>query len=163
MILNVLLEGLGLGALLFLVCLFGIRGGAVGMVHLYEKEVQERCITLGLTTREKIDRNAKLFKLVCLPGYIAYVLIFVYAVNGARGFVSGFWQLLVILSVMNLIDRLLIDGYWVGHTKAWTIPGTENLKPYISAAAKRKKWLFGTLGMVIISAVLSGIMLLFIH
>ncbi len=163
MILNVLLEGLGLGALLFLVCLFGIRGGAVGMVHLYEKEVQERCITLGLTTREKIDRNAKLFKLICLPGYIAYVLIFVYAVNGARGFVSGFWQLLVILSVMNLIDRLLIDGYWVGHTKAWTIPGTEDLKPYISAAAKRKKWLFGTLGMVIISAVLSGVMLLFIH
>lgn len=163
MILNVLLEGLGLGALLFLVCLFGIRNGAVGMVHLYEKEVQERCITLGLTTREKIDRNAKLFKLICLPIYIAYVLIFVYAVNGARGFISGFWQLLVILSVMNLIDRLLIDGYWVGHTKAWTIPGTEDLKPYISAAAKRKKWLFGTLGMVIISAVLSGIMLLFIH
>ena len=92
MILNVLLEGLGLGALLSLVCAFGIRGGAVGMVHLYEKEVQERCITLGLTTREKIDRNAKRFKLICLPLYIAYVLIFVYGVNGAHGFLSGFWQ-----------------------------------------------------------------------
>lgn len=34
---------------------------------------------------------------------------------------------------MNLIDRFLIDGVWVGHTKAWTIPGTEDLKPYITA------------------------------
>ena len=98
-----------------------------------------------------------------MPGYIAYVLVFVYAVNGARGFIAGFWQLLLILSIMNLIDRFLIDDYWVGHTKAWEIPGTEDLKPYISAAAKRKKWLFGTVGMVIIAAVLSGIMCLFLR
>ena len=124
MILNVLLEGLGLGVLLFLVCAFGIRRGAVGMVHLYHADVQERCVQLGLTTHEKIKRNSKLFKAVCMPGYIIYVLVCVYAVNGARGFLSGFWQLLVILSIMNLIDRFLIDGFWVGHTKAWTIPGT---------------------------------------
>ena len=107
--------------------------GAVGMVHLYSPEVQKRCIELGLTTGEKIRRNALLFKIICVPGYIAYVLVFVYAVNGARGFLAGFWQLLVILSVMNLIDRFLIDVVWVGHTKAWTIPGTEDLKPYITA------------------------------
>ena len=163
MIGKVLLEGLGLGVLLVLVCLFGIRNGAVGMVHLYEAEVQARVVTLGLTTKEKIERNKKLFKAVCLLGYIAYVLVCVYAINGARGFLTPFWQMLVILSVMNLIDRFLIDDYWVGHTKAWTIPGTEDLKPYINAAAKRKKWLFGTVGMVVISAVLSGIMLLILH
>lgn len=111
----------------------GIRKGAVGMVHLYSPEVQKICIELGLTAGEKIRRNALLFKIICVPGYIAYVLVFVYAVNGARGFLAGFWQLLVILSVMNLIDRFLIDGVWVGHTKAWTIPGTEDLKPYITA------------------------------
>lgn len=163
MIGKVLLEGLGLGVLLVLVCLFGIRNGAVGMVHLYEAEVQARVVALGLTTKEKIERNKKLFKAVCLPGYIAYVLVCVYAINGARGFLTPFWQLLVILSVMNLIDRFLIDDYWVGHTKVWTIPGTEDLKPYINAAAKRKKWLFGTVGMVVISAVLAGLMLLFLH
>lgn len=163
MIGKVLLEGLGLGVLLVLVCLFGIRNGAVGMVHLYEAEVQARVVTLGLTTKEKIERNKKLFKAVCLPGYIAYVLVCVYALNGARGFLTPFWQLLVILSLMNLIDRFLIDDYWVGHTKAWTIPGTEDLKPYINAAAKRKKWLFGTVGMVVISAALAGLMLLFLH
>lgn len=162
-IIKTLIEGLGLGALLFLVCAFGIRNGAVGMVHLYGREVQDRCVKLGLTTHEKIRLNALLFRLICLPGYIAYVLIFVYAVNGAVGFLSGFWQLFVILSVMNLIDRFLIDGFWAGHTNAWTIPGTEDLKPYITSKDKLRKWISGTVGMAMISAVLSAVMLIFIN
>lgn len=163
MIWQVLIEGLVLGALLVLICAVGIRKGAVGMVHLYEPEVQARCVELGLTTFEKIKHNSIVFKAVCLPGYIAYVLVCVYAVNGARDFVTGFWQLLVILSVMNLIDRFLVDGYWVGHTKAWIIPGTEDLKPYITGKDRCKKWLFGTVGMAVISAILSGIMTLFVR
>ena len=151
MILQVILEGIGLGVLLILVCAIGIRKGAVGMVHLYSQEVQERCVTLGLTTHAKIKRN------------IAYVLVCVYALNVAKGFVQGFWQLLVILSVMNLIDRFWVDGYWVGHTNAWEIPGTEDLKPYITAKDKGKKWLFGTVGMAVISAALAAIMSVFIH
>ena len=162
MILQVIGEGLGLGALLILVCAVGIRKGAVGMVHLYSPEVQDRCVKLNLTTHEKIRRNALLFKVLCVPGYIAYVLVCVYAVNGARAFLTGFWQLLAILSVMNLINRFLIDGYWVGRTKAWTIPGTEDLRPYITAKDKAKKWLFGTVGMAAISAVLAAIMMLFV-
>lgn len=163
MLLQVILEGLGLGALLILVCATGIRKGAVGMVHLYSPAVQQRCVTLGLTTYEKIKRNSLLFKTVCIPGYIGYVLVCVYGINGAHGFAASFWQLLLILSVMNLIDRFLIDGYWVGHTNAWTIPGTENLKPYITAKEKQKKWLFGTVGMAGIATVLAVLMTAFIH
>ena len=161
MILQVILEGIELGVLLILVCAIGIRKGAVGMVHLYSLEVQNRCVTLGLTTHEKIKRNASVFKAVCVSGYIVYVLVCVYALNGARGFLAGFWQMLVILSVMNLMDRFLVDGFWVGHTKAWTIPRTEDLKPYITAKDKAKKWLFGTVGMAVISAALAAIMMLF--
>lgn len=159
----VILEGFGPAALLVLICAFGIRRGAVGMVHLYHQDVQDRCVELGLTTHEKIRRNSLLFKLVCVPGYLTYVLVFVYAVNGARGFLEGFWQTLVILSVMNLVDRLLVDGWWVGSTPAWTIPGTEDLKPYITAHDKTVKWLSGTVGMAIIAAVLAGIMALIVH
>ena len=93
MILQVILEGIGLGVLLVLVCAIGIRKGAVGMVHLYSQEVQERCVTLGLTTHEKIKQNALIFKAVCVPGYIAYVLVCVYALNGARGFLAGNTQI----------------------------------------------------------------------
>lgn len=163
MIFQVLLEGLGLGVLLVLVCWFGIRKGAVGMVHLYHEDVQARCVKLGLTTRKKIRRNSLLFKACCLPGYIAYVLVCVYAVNGTSGFWTGLWQLFVILSVMNLIDRFLVDGWWVGHTKAWTIPGTEDLKPYITRRDKLTKWIGGTVGLAVISAALAGIMTLFVR
>ena len=55
---------------------------------------------------------------------------------------------------------LLHPLYWVGHTKAWVIPGTEDLMPYISKAGKQKKWLFGTLGMAMISLLLAGLGLL---
>ena len=53
MLLQTILEGLGLGALLVLVCAVGIHKGAVGMAHLYDSKVQERCVALGLTTKRK--------------------------------------------------------------------------------------------------------------
>ena len=64
LIFKTILEGLGLGALLILVCAVGIRKGAVGMVHLYGPEVQARCVALGLKTRAQIRRNALLVKAV---------------------------------------------------------------------------------------------------
>ena len=161
MFLQNFIEGLGLGTLLVLICAVGIRKGAVGMVHLYDQKVQERCIALGLTTKERIKRNALRFKATFIPMYLAYVLLCVYAVNGAHTFWDGFWQCFVILSVMNLIDRFGIDGYWVGHTKAWVIPGTEDLMPYISKADKQKKWLFGTVGIAVFSLILAAIGLFF--
>ena len=63
-----------------------------------------------------------------------------------------------ILSIANVIDRLLIDEYWVGHTKAWEIPGTEDLKPYIDRKDKIGKWLVGTVGFAILCVILAGIM-----
>lgn len=34
-----------------------------------------------------------------------------------------------ILLIVGVFDRLYIDWYWVGRTKAWIIPGTEDLMP----------------------------------
>ena len=158
--LKLILEGLGLGFLLYLICAIGIRNGAIGMVHLYDQKVQERVVQLGLTTAEEVRKRSVRFRSLCLPVYLIYVLICVYVINGARGFFAGFWQGFVILFIMNLIDRFLIDEYWVGHTKAWIIPGTEDLRPYITATDKKKKWIMGTVGMALLAAILSGIMAL---
>ena len=77
---------------------------------------------------------------------------------------TGWWAMGIGLilggAIGNLIDRLLIDGYWVGRTKAWTIPGTEDLKPYITPLDAKRKWLFGTVGVAVIAAALSGLMAL---
>lgn len=88
MIGKALVEGLLLGILLIGICAIGIRNGAVGMVHLYHQDVQDRCVELGLTTHEKIRNNSKRFKLICIPGCMLYILVCVYGINGARDFVS---------------------------------------------------------------------------
>ena len=155
---TIVIEGMLMGALLVLFCAIGIRGGAVNMVFLYHRDVQDRCVENGLITRDKIRRNKRLFKGLCIPVYFVFVLVSVYTVNGARGAWPGFRQMFAILSIVNLIDRLLIDEYWVGHTKAWEIPGTEDMKPYINGKDKIGKWLMGTVGFAILCAMLSGIM-----
>ena len=67
MIAQVLLEGMILGILLMGICAVGIRKGAVGMLHLYHQDVKDRCVELGLTTHEKISKNSKMFKIICIP------------------------------------------------------------------------------------------------
>ena len=163
MIWKVILEGMGLGIILVSVCALGIRNGAVGMAHLYNEDVRKRAVELGLTTDEKIKRNGLLAKMICVPIYLLYVIVCVYVLNGARGFWSGFWQAVVILMIMNLTDRLLVDEFWVGHTNAWIIPGTEDLRPYITTQNKKQKWVIGTVGWAVIAAILAGIMCLLLH
>ena len=162
MAVKIVIEGILLGALLVLFCAVGIHNGAVNMVFLYHQDVQDRCVKNGLITQEKIRRNMKLFKWLGIPAYLVFVLVSVYLVNSARGFWPCFWQMFAILSIVNLIDRLLIDECWVGHTKAWEIPGTEDMKPYINRKDKIGKWLIGTVGFAILCAILSGIMTLFV-
>lgn len=162
MIVQIIIEGLILGLLLVLFCAVGIRNGAVNMVFLYHEDVQERCINNGSITREKLGRNRTFFKALGIPVYLIYVLVSVWGVNGARGFWPGFWQAFAILSIVNLIDRLIIDAYWVGHTQAWVIPGTEDMMPYINGRDKAMKWLMGTVGFAVISALLSLVMSLIV-
>lgn len=158
MVWKVIAEGLALGALLVAFCAYGIRGGAVHMVFLYHKDVQERCVENGLITWDQIKNHSLDMKRRALPAYVLLLLTFVYALNGARGFWDGFWQMFAILFIANLIDRLGIDGYWVGHTDTWTIPGTEDLKPYINAKDKAIKWLTGTLGSAAVAAAIAGLL-----
>ena len=58
----------------------------------------------------------------------------------------------------GLFDRLFIDWYWVGKTKAWIIPGTEDLMPYIYGKTLIGKWAFTLVGYPFIAAVLAMIM-----
>lgn len=157
---KLMIEGSGLSLILFLACAIGIRNGAVGLVHLYHKDVQDRCVELGLTTYKKIMLHTVSFKSVVITIEIIYLILCVYGINGVRGFADGFLHTFAILSIMNLFDRLVIDELWVGHTNAWTIPGTEDLKPYITNKDRGVKWIFGTAGFAAMSAALSGIMAL---
>lgn len=156
------IEGLGLGLLLVVYCLIGIKDGAVGMVYLYHKDVQDRCIELGLTTKKQIKRRFIIFVMLGLIFYIGYAIGFVYGVNRAKTFYDGFLQMSILFFTCSLIDRIFIDEIWVCHTKKWIIGGTEDLMPYITTNDKIKKWVKGFASSLIVAAILAGIMSLII-
>ncbi|MBR2681639.1 MAG: hypothetical protein IKE22_00035 [Atopobiaceae bacterium] len=140
----VVLEGIVMCFVLLIVCVVGIANGPVGLVTFYEPEVQQRVIELGLTTRERIKRNTALVGIALFVPALLLVPYIVYGVNGARGFLEGFTQMLIISLIYGLFDRLFIDWWWVGYTRTWIIPGTEDLMPYIAGKTLVYKWI-GTL------------------
>lgn len=140
----ILLEGILMCFLLLLVCVIGISNGPVNLVVLYEKDVQERVVSLGLITKEKLKKNYIITALALFVPQIILVPAMVYCFNGATEFKDAFVQMTMIFIIQGLFDRLFIDWYWVGHTKAWQIEGTEDLKPYIPKKIMIGKW-FSTL------------------
>ena len=89
MLLQVILEGLGLGALLVLVCAVGIRKGAVGMAHTHDITVASKLIRsddevvygdsgfVGIQKRPEIKENEHLasigYRIVRRPGSLPKV------------------------------------------------------------------------------------------
>ena len=67
---------------------------------------------------------------------------------------------MILTATTRLISTDSSATSWVGHTRAWTIPGTEDLKPYIPRKTLVAKWLIVLVGNPILSAALAGIMLL---
>lgn len=151
----VIFEGLICCLLVLLCCVIGIANGPVNMVFFYDNEVQERCIANGLIDRKTIDRNSRMFKYLGILPYFVFVAVSVFCINKAKTFLDGFLQLLAILMIEGIFDRVFIDWYWVNCTKAWEIPGTEDLKPYIDKKAMTRKWLGTLIGFPVISAILS--------
>ena len=159
----ILLEGLVMAFWLLLICVVGIANGPVGLVVFYEQDVQDRAVELGLTTKEKIQKTAKITRVLLLVPMLTVVPAMVYGLNGARGFWEGFWQMTAIFYIMNLFDRIFIDWFWVGRTKAWVIPGTEDLRPYIPRKTAIRKWIGTMIGFPILAAIIAGIASLILH
>lgn len=110
-----ILECLVVCFILFLPCVVAIANGTNNAAFLFEQDVQERVVKMGLITKDRLNRNKKLFKFITLPVLIAFVLWAVYGINGARGFWTPFWQILLLAMAEGLFDRFFIDWYWVDH------------------------------------------------
>ena len=99
------LEGIAMCFVLLIICVVGIADGPVGMIFFYEKEVQDKAIEQGLTTRE----------------------------------------------------RIFIDWYWVGKTKAWIIPDTEDMMPYIYGKTLIGKWVSTLIGYPVLAVIIAWV------
>lgn len=156
----ILLEGVLMCFILLLVCVVGIANGPVGMVTLYEEDVQQRVVELGLTTKKRIKKTTVISGIALFAPVLTLVPLMVYGFNGAASFREGFWQMSVIYFIMNLFDRIFIDWYWVGKTKAWFIPGTEDLMPYIPKKVLIRKWFGTVVAFPALAAMIAGAMTL---
>ncbi|MBQ9901438.1 MAG: hypothetical protein IJM51_03510 [Clostridia bacterium] len=152
----VVMEGIILSFWLLLICVVGIANGPVGLVCFYEKNVQERVIQLGLTTADKIKKATLRAALAMYIPELTLVPAAVYLINGAHGFWDGFIQLTAVYLIAVLFDRIFIDIVWVGGTKAWEIPGTEDLKPYIPVKVQVGKWLGCLIMFPLMAAAIAG-------
>lgn len=154
----IIMEGIVLCFILLIFCVIGIANGAEEFTVFYEKNVQEKAIKLGYTSKENIKKQTIIsFIVLYLPCFILVPFMVCY-INGAKEFSEIFIQSLLIMYIMGLFDRFFVDWYWVEHTKAWNIPNTQELKPYIPKKTKIIKW-FGTIvGFAFIALIISFVM-----
>ncbi len=114
----IILEGIVLCFILLMFCVIGISNGPERFTVFYEKDVQDRVIELGYTTKAQIRKQTIVSVIVLYLPCFTLVPVMVCLINGAREFGEIFIQSLAILYIMGLFDRFFIDWYWVEHTKA---------------------------------------------
>ena len=152
----VILEGIAFSFWLLLICVVLIKDGSVGGVAFYEDDVKKRAVELGLITEDEIRKRSIISAIALFVPLLFVIPLLVYRINGARGFKDAFLQMCAIYLIVGLFDRIFIDWYWVGHTKAWIIPGTEDLQPYIPKKTLIGKWLGTLIGFPLIAAIIAG-------
>ena len=154
----IIMEGIVLCFILLIFCVIGIANGPEKFTVFYEKDVQDKAIELGYTTKKSIKKQTIISIIVLyLPCFILVPLMVCY-INGAKEFSEIFIQSLLIMYIMGLFDRIFVDWYWVEHTKAWDIPNTEEFKPYIPKKMKLAKWLGTIVGFAIIALIIAWVM-----
>ena len=117
-------------ALFTLMVKIAVGNNALNGLYFYPKPVQEKAYELGLTDRETVAKKRKLF-MTAFFAVMATALISIIRVwNGIQSFWAAYWQALLFLEIMNWYDGIVIDRLWVGHSRFWVIPGTEEI-PFV--------------------------------
>ena len=117
-------------ALFTLMVKIAVGNNALNGLYFYPKPVQEKAYELGLTDRETVAKKRKLF-MTALFAVMATALISIIRVwNGIQSFWTAYLHALIFLEVMNWYDGIVIDRLWVGHSRFWVIPGTEEI-PFV--------------------------------
>ena len=156
----ILLQLLLFCALFTLMVKIAVGSSPLNGLFFYPKPVQERAYALGLMDREKVSRKRRRFMIPFFLVMAEALVLIVGLWNGICTFWPAYWQALLFLEVMNWYDGVVIDQLWVGHSRFWIIPGTEDI-PFVQTWPQVLKkrviltliWLFG-------AAIVAGIVVL---
>ena len=117
-------------ALFTLMVKIGVGNNALNGLYFYPKPVQEKVYELGLTDRETVTKKRKRFMIAFFAVMAVALILIIRAWNGIQSFRAAYLQALIFLEVMNWYDGIVIDRLWVGHSRFWVIPGTEEI-PFV--------------------------------
>ena len=147
-------------ALFTLMVKIGVGNNALNGLYFYPKPVQEKVYELGLTERETVAKKRKRFMTAFFAVMAAALILSLRVWNGIQSFWAAYWQALLFLEVMNWYDGIVIDRLWVGHSRFWVIPGTEEV-PFVQTWPQvLKKRGILTLIWIAGAAVIAGIVVL---
>ena len=147
-------------ALFTLMVKLAVGGSALNGLYFYPKPVQEKAYELGLTDPETVARKKKRFMIPFFLVILSLLVLIIGLWNGVRSFWPAYWQALLFLEVMNWYDGLVIDRLWVGHSRFWIIPGTEEISFVQTWPQVLKKRGVLTLIWIVGAAIVSGIVVL---
>lgn len=137
-----------------------VGGSALNGLYFYPMPVQEKVYALGLTVRETVARKRKRFMIPFFLVMLSALVLIIGLWNGVRSFWPAYWQTLLFLEIMNWYDGIVIDRLWVGHSRFWIIPGTEEI-PFVQTWPQvMKKRGILTLIWIVGAAVVAGIVVL---
>lgn len=106
--------------------------------------------------RRKRKRFMVLFYIVMLAALMLLIGLW----NRVTDFKTAYLQSLLFLEVMNWYDGIVIDKVWVGHSKFWVLPGTEDI-PFVQTWGQvLKKRCVLTLIWIAGAAVTAGLVVL---
>ena len=144
----------------------GVGNNALNGLYFYPKDVQEKVYELGLTDRQTVQRKRKIFMTAFFIVMLAVLLLMIGLWNGVRDFIAAYLQSLIFLEVMNWYDGIVIDRLWVGHSKFWIIPGTDDI-PFVQTWKQVLKkrgiltliWILGAAVVAALDVLIFGIIL----
>ena len=147
-------------ALFTLMVKIGVGNNALNGLYFYPKPVREKAYKLGLTDRETVAKKRKRFMIAFFAVLAAALILIIRVWNGKQSFWAAYLQALLFLEVMNWYDGIVIDRLWVGHSRFWVIPGTEEI-PFVQTWPQvLKKRGILTLIWIAGAAVIAGIVVL---
>jgi len=100
----------------------------LGAKHQIQARTGTRVSAGGVTSRETVDRKRKYYRILFFLVLVGALLLIIGLWNGISVFCPAYFQALLFLEVMNWYDGIVIDRLWVGHSKLWIIPGSEQSK-----------------------------------
>ncbi len=117
-------------ALFTLMVKIAVGDNALNGLYFYPVPVQEKTFELGLADRSTVRKKRMRFMIPFFLVMLTALVLIIGLWNGIRSFIPAYIQALLFLEVMNWYDGIVIDRLWVGHSRFWVIPGTEDI-PFV--------------------------------